>query len=286
MDKMSIKKTCIISVLALLVIIGVGFSGYKYTKISQYNSLIKGANKYMEVSEYDKAIALFQQSLNYKSDVNIENSIKLAQNLIKIKKIYDEGINLMNNKNYLAAIAQFKKIEKESDKLYTDAQSKINICIKEYISQNINKSNASLKANKYEEANKYIAEIFKVDNNNEEAKTLKIIIDKKIKEAQEKEAQGKTAQKAEEEAKETKATANIITAASAEGIVRNLVLKNPIKNHFCKFDHEENIDGVKYFVIHGYQLVVDHTATWGWYYVNQNNGKVFKGSPVDQKLMN
>ena len=104
MNKRNIKKITIVSVVVVLVIIGSGFGGYKYAKIKKYNSLIEEANKYMENSQYDKAISLFEQSLSYKNDANIENSIKLAKNLIEVKKVYDEGIKLMNDKKYLQAI--------------------------------------------------------------------------------------------------------------------------------------------------------------------------------------
>jgi len=296
MDKWNMKKTGIISVLALLVIIGIGFGGYKYTKINQYNSLIKSANTYMENSEYDKAIDLFQQSLSYKNDATIANSIKLAQNLTKEKKVYDEGIKLMNDKKYLESIAQFKMIGKESDKIYTDAQNRITECTKEYVKLNISEANIAIETNKYDEANKYIAKIFKVDNNNEEAKKLKYTIDKKIQEQQAaqkaKIEQEKAIQKAKEEqvkaeqAKAVTAASSKITTSSAAAIVRKLVLKDSNSMTLSEFDHETTVDGVKYFVIHVYDIVVDHTATWGWYYVNQNNGKVFDGTLGDLKPMN
>lgn len=280
MDNWSRKKIGILSVLAVLIIIGVGFGGYKYTKINQYNSLIKDANGYMQNSEYDKAIALFQQSISYKNDPNIENSIKLAQSLKEAKKVYNEGIRLMNDKKYLESIAQFKRIGKENDKLYKDAQNKINECNKKYMALNINGANIALEANNYNEANNYIAEVFKIDNNNEEAKKLKDTIDRKIQEQQ-------VAQKAKEEQdKADKAAASKITTKSAENIVRKLVLKDSNLDTLSKFDHEQTVDGVKYFVIHVYDVVVDHTATWGWYYVDQNTGKVFDGTMGDLTPMN
>lgn len=285
MGKRNIKKIGIISVVAVLVIIGAAFGGYKYTKINKYNSLIKDANKYMEDSQYDKAIALFQQSLSYKNDANIENSIKLAKSLAEVKKVYDKGIKLMNDKKYLESIEQFKKIGKESDKLYNNAQNKINECTKEYMALNISGANSALEANKYDEANKYIAEVFKVDNNNKEAKKLKDTIDKKIKEQQ-------AAPKAkEEQEKVAKDAASKITTKSAEGIVRKLVLGDSNSKTISEFDHEETMDGVKYFVIHVYDIVMDdattgHTATLGWYYVNQNNGTVFDGTLGDLKPLN
>ncbi|MBK5242104.1 hypothetical protein [Clostridium sp.] len=285
MKKWNMQKIVITSVLTLLVIIGVGFGGYKYTKIKQYNGLIKEANSYMENSEYDKAIDLYKQSLSYKNDSNIENSIKLAQSLTEENKVYDEGIRLMNDKKYLESIDQFNKIGKDSDKFYTDAQNKINECTKEYVALNISKANISLEANNYDEANNYIAQVFKVDINNENAKKIKDTIDKKI---EEETAAQKLKEEQEKAAKETqeKADASNITTKSAEDIVRKLVLKDSDSKTISQFDHEETVDGVKYFVIHVYDVVVDHTTTRGWYFVNQNNGNVFDGTYGNLTPMN
>jgi tetratricopeptide (TPR) repeat protein len=297
MKKWNMQKIFITSVLTLLVIIGVGFGGYKYTKIKQYNALIKDANSYMANSEYDKAIELYKESLSYNTDTKIENSIKLAQSLIEENKVYDEGISLMTDKKFLEAIDQFKKIGKDSDKLYTDAQNKINECNKEYVALNISKANIALEANNYDEANNYIAQVFKIDNNNEDAGKLKDTIDKKIleqqatqksKEEQEKAAQiAKQAKEAQEKVDQAaNADASNITTKSAEDIVRKLVLKGSDSKTICQFDREETVDGVKYFVIHVYDVVVDHAATRGWYFVNQENGKVFDGTYDDLIPMN
>ncbi|MEK6263372.1 MAG: tetratricopeptide repeat-containing protein [Clostridium sp.] len=289
MKKWNMQKIVITSVLTLLVIIGVGFGGYKYTKSNQYNALIKDANIYMENSEYDKAIALYKQSLSYKNDPNIDTSIKLAQSLTEENKIYDDGIRLMKDKKYLESIEQFKMIGTDSDKLYNDAQNKITECTKEYVALNISKANIALEASNYDEANNYITQVFKVDNNNENAKKIKATIDNKIEEetaAQKyKEEQEKAAQKAKLE-QEKAAAASKITTTSAVDIVKNLVLKDSDSKTISQFDHEETVDGVKYFVIHVYDVVVDHTATRGWYFVNQNNGKVFDGTNGDLIPMN
>ena len=283
MKKWTTKKVGIISLIAIFLIIAVGFGGYKYTKNKEYTDLLNSANSYMENSEYDKAIALFQQSLSYKKDVTIENNIKLAESLSASKKIYDEGIKLMNDKKYLESIAQFKLIGKESDNLYTEAQNMINECTKEYISLNMSEANTYLESNNYDEANKYIAEVFKIDTNNQDAKILKDTIDKKI---QEQQAAEKAIEEAAAEAKKVETTTNNIDTTSAESIVRKLVLEDSNLNTRCVFDHEETIDGVKYFVIHVYDNMDDHTATWGWYYVNQSNGNVFDGTYGDLTPIN
>ncbi len=162
MNKKNIKKIGILSVLGILIIIAVGFGGHMNTKAAQYESLIKNANKHMDNNQYDKAITLFQQSLSYNIEDNLENSIRLVQ------------------------------------------------CFSEVKIDNVDASN--------------------------------------------------------------------ITAKSVEDIVREFMIKDSSLDTICEFDHEEMLDGVKYFVVHVYEVVLDHTATWGWYYVNQSNGQVFDGT--------
>ena len=162
MYKGNIKNIGILSVLGILVIIAVGFGGHKYAMATQYDSLIKNANKCMDNSQYDKAIGLFQQSLSYNTKDNIENSIRLVQCFSEAKKEYEDSVN--------------------------------------------------------------------------------------------------------------------ITAKSVEDIIKEFMIKDSSLDTICEFDHEEILDGVKYFVVHVYEVVLDHTATWGWYYVNQSNGQVFDGT--------
>ena len=162
MNKKNIRKMSILSVLGILVIIGVSFVGHKYTMATQYENLIKDANKYMDNSQYDKAISLFQQSLSYNPEDNIENSIRLVQCFSEVKKEYEDASN--------------------------------------------------------------------------------------------------------------------ITSKSVEDIIKEFMIKDSSLDTICEFDHEEILDGVKYFVVHVYEVVLDHTATWGWYYVNQSNGQVFDGT--------
>lgn len=70
----------------------------------------------------------------------------------------------------------------------------------------------------------------------------------------------------------------IITAKSAEDLVREYMIKNLGPDTICEFDHEEVLHDVKYFVVHVYDVVVDHTATLAWYYVNENTGEIFNGT--------
>ncbi|MBU3200946.1 hypothetical protein LL037_12770 [Clostridium estertheticum] len=216
MDKNIVKNTSIISVIVVIVVVCGGFGIYKYSKTQTYNNLITTANKDMDQGEYEQAIALFNQSLQYKDDSNVKNNVKLATNLKEVKSILDQGIKLMNDKKYLDAIEQFKKVTKEDNKLYDNAQKGIEECKKQYIAQNIKLATDAIKDTKYDEATKYLEGILKLDSNNADAKKLK-------------ENMGKTIQKQKDEveAKE-KVTTSIISTKGEELQVYNNLL-NDIK---------------------------------------------------------
>ncbi|MHC1682668.1 MAG: N-acetylmuramoyl-L-alanine amidase [Clostridiaceae bacterium] len=144
MDKVKIKRIAIICVVIMIIISG-GIGIYQYNKVRLYNNLINEAN-------------------NLKED----------------KSFYDEGIQLMNDKKYLEAIEQFSKISKEADKFYSEAENYIEECKKQYIAQNIQLSTDALKNNKYDDANKYLDDVLKIDANNTEAKELKNDIATKV----------------------------------------------------------------------------------------------------------
>lgn len=178
MNKKGIK---VISV-AIIIILAMGYGIYKYNEKQTYKNLVGTANKFMDSGKYDKAIDLFKKSQSYKNDISVENSIKLANSLKSVKAKYDEATNLMNQKKYLEAIDEFDKItKKEDDKLYNDAQKMIDECKKEFVKQDLELANSSIKNNKYDEANKYIESILKIDNNNSNAKKLKQTIEKSSK---------------------------------------------------------------------------------------------------------
>ena len=165
-DKNKIKKIAIICTIAVVVIVAGGIGIYQYNKFRTYTNLIATANKDMERGEYDQAIALFNQSLQYKNDANVQNKLKVATNLKEIKAAFDEGIKLMNDRKYLEAIYYFQKITKEDYNLYNNAQNNIKQCY-------IQLTDGAIKSGKYDEGNKYLDEVFKLDANNADAKKLR-----------------------------------------------------------------------------------------------------------------
>ena len=217
MDNKSEKEIAIISAIVIVAIICGGLGIYKYSKGQTYNNLVTTANKDMDQGEYEQAIALFNQSLQYKDNDNVKNNIKLATKLKEVKSTFDEGTQLMNSKKYLDAIEQFEKVSKEDSKIYGNAQKDIQECKKEYIAQNIQLSNNAVKNTKYDEANNYLDSILKLDSNNAEAKKLKDDVEKSIqKQKDEVVAKGKV--EVNKNAT-TSSTGNIDTQAKAYDLV-------------------------------------------------------------------
>ncbi|MBC2580424.1 lipopolysaccharide assembly protein LapB [Clostridium sp. DJ247] len=270
-NKDKVKKIIIVSIIVIISLIGVGFGVYKYNVVQAYNNLITTANKYMDAGEYDKAIEAFKQCLRYKQDSNIDRSIKLAENLKEAKDIYDEGTKLMNDKKYLEAIEQFNKVTKANNKLYDNAQKNIQECKKQYIAQNLQLADSSIKSNKYDDANKYLDEILKIDSNNANAKKLKNDI---IKSEQEKD-------NTQSYTNNTK-----ITFEQASSIVLDSIKNKAPNTVVVQADKEiRNQNGLNYYVVHVVDNMADHTATRGWYYVEVNTGKAYEWDLASNKLI-
>lgn len=274
MDKSKLKHMAIVCILAMAVIIVGGTGIYQYNKIKAYNNLITTANKYMDSGEYDKAIALFNQSLGYKKDASIERSIKLAENLKNIKAIYDDGMKSINDKRYLEAIKKFINVTKEDDRLYSSAQKNIAECK----SKLIEIINESVKNNKFDEANKELDEILKIDANNEKVKELKETVVKVVKDQQDKAIEEEKQQekiKSEEETKQAGTfSKGYLTEQEAITIIkRKFTYKGP--NLVYSYDHDSQHDGKDFYVIHVFENQPTHTATLGWYAVEKTSGEIY-----------
>lgn len=187
MEKNRTKRISIIAGILLICIAGIVLGATKYEQAQAYNNLINTANNYMDQGDYDQAIALFNQSLQYKDNPNVRQSIKLATNLKDSKSIFDNGTKLMEGKNYLSAIEEFKMIIKSDEKLYNSAQSNIEECKKRFITNNIKLANSAIESNKLDDANRYLDEVLKLDGDNAQAKDLKDnIVNKQNKQQEEK----------------------------------------------------------------------------------------------------
>lgn len=268
------KELVIYGALAIIIAMVAAFGTYKFYKVQAYNKLINNANKYMDSGNYDQAIAMFNEALKYKNDSNVKRSVILAESLLSSQKSYEQAAREMENKDYLKAIEDFKKVVKEDSKRYEEAQKKIEECKKAYIALNIMNASDAAKNNKYDEANKYLEDILKLDSENAEAKKLK---DTYLNIAKEEAIKNK------EESKE-QVTKGPLTADQAVKIIVKYINLQGTKTQFA-FDHEDSRTGVSYYVIQAFDNMEDHIATSGWYYVDKNNGKAYEWDLATDKLI-
>lgn len=220
---MKARNVVIIAVMLCLSFVGSGFGVYKYSEIKNYNTLIKQANLCMQSGDYDKAVALFKESLNYKKSADAQASIMIAEKFKNDKSYYTEGIKLLNDKKYLEALVSFNKIEGANSQ-FADLNDKIQLCKTQYIAKNTSLANDSGRNGNYEEANKYLDEILKIDANNDDVKRLKDKFAVAAKEQQ----QTAEAEKAEQSKSQTKASSsqNVNSNASASGTGYNSDYQN------------------------------------------------------------
>ncbi|AEB76899.1 hypothetical protein [Clostridium botulinum] len=78
-----------------------------------------------------------------------------------------------------------------------------------------------------------------------------------------------------------------VNKQQAEDMIKNYIksTSQEIPNLKVEYDHDDVKLGIKYFVIHVYCVVEDHTATMGWYYVNKQNGKCYKWDLIEDSLI-
>ncbi len=239
----------------------------------------------MEIENYEKAIENYEQALNYKNTKDLLDKINLAKEIKESKANYEKAMELYNKKDYVTALEFFKKVSKMDSKRFKLAQDKIKECIKTYINENLEKAKTLAKEKKYKEAYVYLDKILAVDKENAVAKNLKeqyLKEEKELEEAQKIEdnkrieenqkRQIKEKNKTKEESKNSQE--KVTTKKKAEEIVKNKIGtgNNNIKA-IC--EGEKVREGVSYYIVHVYEVVEDHTATMGWYYVNKDNGQVF-----------
>ncbi|MBO0573747.1 hypothetical protein EXQ42_01975 [Clostridium botulinum] len=289
MIKMQLNKLSIICLSITIILAVFSFGIYKYNRIKDYNMLIDNGNKYMVSKEYDKAISLFEQSLNYKRDPQIEKNIALANKLKKVKGIYENGISLMNDKKYLEAIEKFKIINKDGLEWYSDSQEKIKQCTKQFIEENIKLANSSAERNKYDEANKYLNNILKINSNNLAAKNLKNKFAKAMKEKKERELAIKEEESNRKEKEQVKSeNSQKIQEQTLNNNNSNNNLNNETKNNSKYNEYAmqlKALENQKYKV----DIELEHLSENSDEYINKLKKKkelIYKQQEIIQKIQN
>lgn len=206
------------------------------------------------------------------------NEFKVFDNLVSqgkqymIQKDYDKSIQVFkqaltykNNADIQANIALAQNLKNEDSK-------------KGIISKNIQLANEAAKNNKYDEANKYLDEILKVDSNNADAKNLKSIFEKAVKDQQEK-------VKAEEEKTNIQNQQSSKNADSQAGTSQQKAYQT-VCNKFKDYDVSEanrsvysneiaNQAGDRYYLFY-LEYKSDHSATDSLIGVDKKTGVMYK----------
>ena len=264
------KKNGIL-VLAIIAILGAStFGAYKYFNYKNYKKLADSGNTYLEKKDYNKAISTFKESLKYKYDKNIKNSLELAEDLKEDQDAYNKALKFFSEKKYLQAITELKKIKSNNKDLYNKALDKINECTKEYVKVNIESAKEAISKGDYIGAKGYLSLVLAQDSSNSEA--LELI--KKCEDV------NKTS---DNKNSDSNTKNSPVTKEQAESLI--ISLKKFENNIKCTYDHDDKKDGRDYYVLQAYESMQDHIATIGWYYVEKSTGKAFEYDIIADKLI-
>jgi len=233
MKKYFTKK--IIIILAIIVFVFAVPStvyGYQYGK---YNSTYNKGIELIKNDKFDEGINTLRSIENSRFTSKkkaISDNISKAEKLNKSYKDFNEGLNIQGQKKYLEAIEFFKKVAKEDEKRYAEAEKKINECKNSYIALNLDAAKKEAANGKYESALNYVELILKEDANSKDASALKAEYNNAIKVAKEKEEQAKReaeAKKAEAQRKSAQAKKDAQFIKEAEERLKLIPIKPEIQ---------------------------------------------------------
>ncbi|WP_088226118.1 hypothetical protein [Desulfosporosinus sp. FKB] len=137
-----------------------------------FNSNITEGDKSFKAENYSDAIEHYKAALSYKTDDSVQEKLKLANSLKLSSDKYQEGMNQLNNKNYLEAYDAFKEVIPQDSKRFSSAKDKIAECSKLYINGKFADAKAASSNQDYDTAINEINLVLKFDSSNETAKAL------------------------------------------------------------------------------------------------------------------
>lgn len=195
-------SVAILIALTLIPSVAYGYNSYSYKK--HYNLGLEN----LKQDKYEEATAEFNKALEYKkSKANEINTQTTLIEILKQSKIdYEQGLALLGEKKYTEAITIFKKVVKEDEKRYSEAQGKISESKSLFTSENINKAKEEASNKRYQEAIKFLENVIAFDSSNSEASELKnqytAEMEKEKAELAKKEIEEKAKKEAEKKAEE------------------------------------------------------------------------------------
>lgn len=221
---LSLKAKVIIVLLIILFISGsVECSIFRQ---NQYNKYLNLANTSMKNENFDEAINYYELAGKYRMTYDSNKDIQNVKDISDSKSNYDTGIKDFNNKDYVSALSEFRKVIATDSKRYNDALKKIDLCKSEGVKNYYQLAKETMQQQDYNKAIGYLNLALEIQPKNQEVSQLKsqcneinakIKADADAKAKAEQEALEAKA-KAEQEAKDAQALAEQKAQAKTQGV--------------------------------------------------------------------
>lgn len=268
----------IISALIIIMILGalLLFNSIKINdKVLNY---LHQFEEYVENGEYEKAKDILKKAEDLKSTEEGKEKLELMDKIEKSETLFEEAVDLMKEEKYEEAKDKLNKILANEGKIYRDAQEKIKECDDALVDINFEKAKEAFEEEDYDNALKSITDVLNVRKDDEEAQKLQEdIVQKRDEKLAKEEAERK--KKEEEEKREREAFTEDEAVEFLRGKLGNK------QNLRLEVQNAESNNGKEGYMIQVSEIMDDHLATLGWYFVDRYNKEAFEWDMLNNKLI-
>lgn len=285
------KRKILICSITAIIIISIGIGGVTYTRKEKFRNYICEVNTLISEQKYDEAQQKLVLAKNIKNNDEISNKKKEINLKKEQNQIYNQGLELMNNKKYIEAINKLSEVDDKAEEIKEVAESKIKVCKNELLKETTTSVDNFISQNKFDDAYKIIETVKIVEKENDNILKLKEKVDS-AKDSYEEE-QKRIA--AEEEAKRIKEEKKNNQGVDLEKIKLNIL--NMVKEYYegnginleelrkttnkrivilNSQVHEKMIEGREGYVIPVAEDGPERTMVWKWFFVDKNTGEIFE----------
>lgn len=285
------KRKILICSITAIIIISIGIGGVTYIRKERFRNYICEVNTLISEQKYDEA----QQKLVLAKKIKNNDEISNKEKEINLKKeqnqIYNEGLELMNNKKYIEAINKLSEVDDKAEEIKEVAESKIKVCKNELLKKTTTSVDNFISQNKFDDAYKIIETVKVVEKENDNILKLKEKVDiakNSYEEEQKRIAAEEEAKRIEQEKKNNqgidleKIKLNILDMVK-EDYERNGInleeLKKTTNKKIIIWNsqvHEKRIEGRDGYVIPVAEDDPVRTMVWKWFFVDKNTGEIFE----------
>lgn len=268
----------IISVLIIIMILGVLLLFNSIKVNDRVLNYLHQFEEYVESGEYDKAKDVLNKAEELKSTEEGKEKLELMKKIEKSETLFEEAKDLMEEEKYEEAKDKLNKILANEGKIYKDAQEKIKECDDALVDINFEKAKEAFDDEDYDTALKSITDVLNVRKDDEEAQKLQEDIVQKRDEKLAKEEEERK-KKEEEEKKEREA----FTEDEAIEFLKDKLGNK--QNLRLEVQNAESNNGKEGYMIQVSEIMDDHLATLGWYFVDRYNKEAFEWDMLNNKLI-